>query len=67
MNLVYSEFKFIYPGPHLDSEGNFDARVWFAIRTGFDELKGTETYLIFPHGADESEILEKEYKRTQDY
>lgn len=67
MGLAYSSFQYIYPGPHKMSNGKVDNRIWFAIPAGLDEEAGTISYLIFPHGAKNSEIIEKLFNTNTDY
>ena len=60
MASVYSLFSYIYPGPHMDEYGRFDDRIWFFIPVSIDVGNGTATYLKFPAGAEDYEIVEEE-------
>lgn len=56
---AYSLLKYIYPGPHLDQKtGKLDERVYFHIPVSVDPLSKEYTYIVFPYGADPSEITE---------
>lgn len=46
---VYSLFKYVYLGPHIDENSMFDTRVWFYLPLSADEENNTATYLRFPH------------------
>jgi len=55
---VYTDFSSIYPGPHIDLDGDIDPRIWFYVRMYMDTESGTTTYLIFPYGGTEEEMTE---------
>ena len=55
---IYTEFAYIYPGPHQDSEGKIDPRTWFNIPIELNVEEGSITYLVFPYGGDDSEVKE---------
>lgn len=55
---TFSKFKYIYDGPHISADGVVDDRVWFSIPIEVDVEKNTITYLIFPFGAADEEIIE---------
>jgi hypothetical protein len=52
----YTTFSCIRPGPHLDSEGKEDPRVWFNLPVINDAGSGIITFLIFPYGAADEEF-----------
>lgn len=58
---AFTSFKYIYTGYQLDQEGNIDTRVYFSIPIELNVDKNTISYLIFPYGATDDEIEEKEY------
>lgn len=64
MSIVYSDLRYVYPGPHVDESGLLDERVWFAICIGKDEKKGIASYLVFPQNAKDHEIAEQEFSLT---
>lgn len=55
---IYSTWKNIYPGPHVDDEGLFDDRVWFSIPIELDIEEPSITYMVFPFGGSPDEIKE---------
>lgn len=55
---IYTEFSYIYPGPHQDSNGKIDERTWFNIPIEIDVDEGSITYLIFPYGGSDEEVKE---------
>ncbi len=57
---VFSPFDYISPGPHINCFGRMDNRVWFYIQVAEDGDKGTITYLKFPYGGEDHEIIEEE-------
>ncbi len=57
---VFSSFDYIVAGPHIDEYGRLDDRIWFYIQVAKDEDAGTVTYLKFPFGAEDHEIIEEE-------
>jgi len=63
MNIpAFSLFKYIYTGYHLNDDGSLDSRVWFSLLVEANEEDNSLTYLIFPYGAEEEEIVEKKYQ-----
>lgn len=55
---IYSRLDCIYAGPHLDEDGKIDPRTWFGIPIAIDDDTGTITYLVFPYGGEDQEIVE---------
>lgn len=55
---VFTSFDQVYPGPHINSEGKIDPRVWFSIRLYVDTDSGDIVYLVFPYGGTDDEITE---------
>lgn len=55
---IFCNIESIYPGPHIDANGNIDERVWFQIPIDLDVDSNYITYMVFPYGAKDSEIQE---------
>lgn len=55
---IFTAWQFIYEGPHIDTEGKLDERVWFSIPVDISQENASITYLIFPFGGKEEEIEE---------
>lgn len=67
MVAAYSLFGYIQPGPHMNDLGQFDERIWFYMPVSIDYAAGTATYLKFPAGALDHEIIEEEISLTSGY
>jgi hypothetical protein len=57
---LYSLFKYIEKGPHIDSQGRIDDRVWFYIPVSKDTETNVVTYMKFPAGGSEEDVSEEE-------
>ena len=55
---IFSNVEYIYPGPHLDSAGNLDSRIWFRMPIDLNIDAGEITYIIFPYGGSNNEVEE---------
>jgi len=52
----YSPFTYLFPGPHLDENGNVDERIRFAVPLGEDD--GELVFLIYCYGDEENSMHE---------
>lgn len=52
---IYAQFKYIYARIDVDGE---DPRIWFSFPISANEKESTITYLFFPYGGEEKEIIE---------
>lgn len=53
---AFSNFSYIYPGPHIDEKGNLDTRIKFSVPCGWED--GKAVFMIFPFNAGQDEVKE---------